>query len=511
MKSSIKTKFSKYLLAKEYIAGLEITDSFLRFILFDPIKKDKIILAYETDLEPGIVNNGELQKPEILKNILLNLRNNLALKKIKNLYTILSLQSSVVYYKIFDLPTVDYKSIISAVQLNMKMLSPIPYDKSYSDWELMETPFKNDSFKLRVLSVFAEKRVIDPYLKVLNESRFLPLVVEFNGLSLWRFFSQYNIFDQDNKNALGIYITSNGLEFILGNKKGLEFNFFQDWKNALRMLHSDSAEVESGVLSKENFIKIFNDNLQKVITFYFTRFQESVEKVVLLTPIYFDDLKKIIEEKFNLVVENPIFKIKDINPSYFVAGGAAIRGLIPRADDVGVSLMEVGTEDEYKTRRTLNFINLWLKIIIEVGIVMFLLSIGLNIFLNYTREDVLHDKNTISVQLDNSQLEILSKEAKDFNASLAQAIEAKNNTKDWSAVFDAWEKAGQNIKIKSLIIPGLESNFSFDGFAPSQAEMLKFRDNLIESGYYNNLDIPLQSIIQQKNQVEFNLKGKIQL
>jgi Tfp pilus assembly PilM family ATPase len=504
-------KISKYLIAKEYIGGLEITDYFLRFVLFDPVKKDKIILSFELELDPEIVVNGELKKPEILKDNLIKLRNHPALKKIKNLYIILTLQSNVVYYKIFDLPTVDYKSIISAVSLNMKMLSPIPFEKSYSDWELMDTPIKNNSFELKVLSVFAEKRMIDPYLDVLNKTRFNPLVVEFNGLSLWRFFSHYNIFEREDKNYLGIYINSNGLEFILGNKKGLEFNFFQSWKDAMRNIVLNATEVKEGVLTRDNFIKIFNDNFQKVITFYFTRFQESIEKVFLTTPVYFDDLKSVIEDKFNLTVENSISKIKNINPNFFISTGSALRGLISRADDISVSLMAIGTEDEYRTRRNLNFINLWLKIITEVGVVMLLLTIGLNIFMNYTKTDVLKDKEKLSIQFDRSQLENLSNKAKDFNVNLLQAIEAKNNTKDWFLVFDSWNKAKNDIVLKNWIIPGVNTVFSFDGLAPNQSEMIKFRDNLSESGYFTDLDVPLQSIVQQKTQVEFNLKGKIKL
>ncbi len=45
----------------------------------------------------------------------------------------------------------------------MKMLSPIPFEQVYSDWEIMEKPIKSDSFKLRVFAVFAEKKIIDPY------------------------------------------------------------------------------------------------------------------------------------------------------------------------------------------------------------------------------------------------------------------------------------------------------------------------------------------------------------
>ncbi|HOD96759.1 MAG: hypothetical protein WC579_01150 [Candidatus Paceibacterota bacterium] len=511
MKISPPSKIHKHLIAKEYIGGLEITDTALHFLLFDPYKTDKIILSFESDLEPGTVIKGELKKPEALKEVLLNLRRQPALKKIKNLYTILSLESNIVYYKIFDLPTVDRNSILSAVELNTRMLSPIPFDRVYSDWELIDKPIKSDSFKLRVFSVFAEKTIVDAYVKVLDEVGIMPLAVEFNGLSLLRFFSHYNIFDNLEKNYLGIYISANGLEFILGSKNSLEFNFFQTWQDAFNVLGLDSSELQKGIISKENFIKIFDDNLQKVITFYFTRFQESIEKVILVTPLHFDDLSNLIRDRYNLNVENPISKIKDITPGYYFATGAALRGLIPRVDDVGVSLMAVGTEEEYRRSRTTNFLGLWLKIIVEVGVVLLLISIGLNIFLSYSKTNVMKDKELLSIQFDRAQLEKLSQQSKEFNANIAQAIEAKKFVKDWAPVFEAWQQAAENIHFKSLIIPGAENNFSFNGWTTSQSEMIKFRDALLESGYFTDLDIPLQSIIQQKNKVEFNLKGKIKL
>ncbi|MDD3614506.1 MAG: hypothetical protein PHF40_02220 [Candidatus Pacebacteria bacterium] len=511
MKISSTSKINKYLTAKEYVGGLEISDTSLHFVLFDSYKTDEIILSFESDLEPGIIVKGELKDPAALKVVLLNLRHHPALKKIKNLYVILSLESNTVYYKIFDLPTVDYKSIVSAVELNMRMLSPIPFDRVYSDWELIDKPIKSDSFKLRVFSVFAEKTLVDPYVKVLNEARLMPLAVEFKGLSLIRFFSHYNLFESLEKNYLGIYISANGLEFVLGSKDALEFNFFQTWPDAFNALGLDSSELQKGILTKENFMRVFDDNLQKVITFYFTRFQESIEKVVLVTPLYFDDLANLIQDKYNLNVENPIPIIKEINPGLYFAAGAALRGLIPRVDDVSVSLMAVGTEEEYRRSRTANFLGLWLKVITEVGVFLLLISIGLNVFLSYTKNSVTDDKNLLSIQFDRSHLEELSQQAKEFNANIAQALEAKKFTKDWASVFEAWQQSAENIYFKSLIIPGLETNFSFNGWTISQSEMIKFRDALQQSGYFIDLDIPLQSIIQQKNKVDFNLKGKIKL
>jgi len=507
------SKLTKYLLAKEYIGGLEISDAFVHFVLFDPRETDKIILTFESELEPGVVANGELKKPDVLRNILLNLRHHPNIKKIKHLYTILSLQSNLVYNKIFDLPTVDYKSIMSAVELNMKMLSPIPFEKVYSDWEILEKPIKSDSFKLRVFSVFAEKRVVDPYIEVLNQANIIPLATEFAALSLERVFSTYNIFEHDDKNYLGIYLSSNGMDFVIGNKKGMEFNFFQDWKDALHALSLADNPSQEMVLTKDNFLKIFNDTLQKIITFYFTRFQESIEKVILLSPIYFDELKHIIEERFNLVVENPVNKIPQVNPAYYIALGAALRGLIPRADDVSVSLMAIGTEQEYRTSRTINFVNFWLKAVAEVLIIVLIVSLGFNVFLQYTKRNISNDKKMISANFDPAKLSDLNQKAHEFNLNVGKALEAKANTKDWSKVFENFYNISRanNITLKSWIIPLVDLPFSFNGISDTQTHMIQFRDGLLSSGNFTDLDIPLQSIIQQKNQVEFNLKGKIKL
>lgn len=504
-------KLIKYLLAKEYIGGLEINDSFLHFFLFDPHDPNKVIFNYEAEIEEGVVVEGVLKKPEILKQILLTIRRQPSLKKIKHLYVILTLPSNIVYNKIFDLPTVDYKSVMSAVELNMKMFSPIPFEKVYSDWEIMEKPIKSDSFKLRVFSVFAEKNIIDPYISVLNEVKIIPLATEFSALSLWRTFSHYDIFKQEDKNYLSVYINSNGLEFFIGNKRGIEFNFYQTWKDALHSLGGE--EGKPLVLTQENFIKIFSDLLQKVITFYFTRFQEPIEKVILLTPIYFEQLKSIIENKFNLMVENPTERIKQTTPAQFVALGAALRGLIPRADDVSVSLMAIGTEQEYRLSRTINFVNFWLKAIAEVLLIILIVTIGFNVFLNYSKKTALADREMISSNFNPAQLQELNQKAEEFNSAVEKAVEAKSYVKDWSAVFNYFYSAAKdnNIFTKSWVIPGPEITFSYNGSTSNQSSMLKFRDQLLESGHFLDLEIPLQSILQQKNQVEFNLKGKIKL
>ncbi len=125
----------------------------------------------------------------------------------------------------------------------------------------------------------------------------------------------------------------------------------------------------------------------------------------------------------------------------------------------------------------------------------------------------MNDHQMISSNFDPVQLQELNQKAQEFNFWIKSALEAQQYTKDWYPLFNAFFTASHenDISLKALTIPGVEANFSYNGLSPNQTSMIKFRDELEASGHFINLEIPLQSIIQQKNRVEFNLKGKVRL
>ncbi|HOX21378.1 MAG TPA: hypothetical protein PKZ02_00140, partial [Candidatus Paceibacterota bacterium] len=216
--------FSRYFITKEYIGGLSFRDGNLNFLLFAPDASKKILATFEAELPEGTVVEGVLQKPEALKPILDSLRHSPALRKIKHLYLIVSLESGTVYHKVFDLPQVEAVELAAAVELNLKMLSPIKFEESYSDWELMGDIISHDSFKYRINSVFAKKEIVDPYLKILGETDFIPLAVEFNAFGLWRLFNENNLLDE-SKSYLIAFLSSDGLDFSVVKKAGLQFSY----------------------------------------------------------------------------------------------------------------------------------------------------------------------------------------------------------------------------------------------------------------------------------------------
>lgn len=501
-------KITKYFIAKEYIGGISFTDSSLHFLLFSPKDQKKIIASFEADLPQGVIVEGELKKPEFLKPILEGLHRSSELKKIKHLYVVVSLESGTVFHKIFDLPQMGSKELMGAVQLNMKMLSPIKFDEVYSDWEAMGEQYVGQELKFRIMSIFGKKTIVDPFVNVLTETGFIPLAVEFQALSLWRLFNSFNLL-ADQKSHLVILLSAEGLDFAVIKDTGLQFNYFQTWQGALQASPVVAPEASRGVLSKEAFTKIFTDELRRVFAFYLNRFQEGIASVFLFSPVNQEDLVKIVEGDFHLMVqrETPQF---GYSPGFFAVAGSAIRGLIPRVDDMGVSLMSVGTQEEYRRRRSLSFINLWSKVAVVIFIILAASSFGVNFFLGTMSKSLLGDLSNLNMRVDEQKLKNLQDEATIFNKAVDQAVAVENSVHDWSGFFQFWQDNGPEIKTKEFIISSLETPVTFNGWVNTQSKMIDFKNKMLDTvEYFSGVDIPLQSIIQDKNGVEFNLNFTI--
>lgn len=504
----INTKnLSQYLISKEYIGGIAINDQSVYFVIFAPNSDKKILTKIEAEIPEGAIVEGEIKNAELLKPILEGMRRSAELAKIKNLYVTLSLKSGLIYHKILDLPQMDPKELVGAIDLNIKMISPIKFDEAYSDWELMGTVTKGGAINYRVSAVFGKKTLIDPYLKILSETGFLPLAVEFNGLSVWRLFSSSDLIKKENQNNLIATISSDGLDFSVVKSSGLQFSYFQSWQNIIRISPFLSAEGRRGNLSQSDFLRIVTEETRKVINFYFNHFQESIADACVLSPIYAEEITKILEQQFSLSVN----KLPDLgySPNYFIASGAGLRGLISRIDDVGVSLMEVGTEQEYRRRRIINFVGLWGNIINVTALVLAIVFIGVNLFFGVMKKDFAAEADNLTIQLNKEKFNELKEKVTEFNISLNNITQASQQVNDWSGFFKWWADNGKELGIQKFIINSPDSLISFRGWTNTEEKLLDFKSKLENSSNFSEVDVPLASVIKQRNGVEFNLNFRI--
>lgn len=503
---------NRYLTGKEYVAGLSLTDSSFNFLLLDQTNPSKVLIQFQAEIEPGVIQNGELKKPEVLKTLLETCRHQPELKKIKNLFVILTLPTNLIYQKIFELPLLDPSALLSAINLNLQMLSPIKFEDAYVDWEIIEGLAKEDSLKTKIFSVFAKKELIDPYLEVFSQAKIFPLAVEFHGLSLWRLFENKKLLADSLKNYLLIFLSAEGLEFLVAKKTNLQFCYSKSWQEAIQISGLVGPEIAQGVLTKENFLKIFSEELSRVINFYLTHFGEPIQEIFLLTPAYYEELKNLIESQFSLKVSNPLPSL-GFSPAFLISAGAALRGTISRVDDIGVSLMPVGTEEEYRQRRALIFFNFWTKVVATFFIIFSLAFLGTFLFTTALEKTLKEDLANLKLRLDREKLAQLEKQAKEFNENVSLALKTKEQVQDWAGFFELWQNLAESegVGLRKLVISSLEAPVSFSGWTNTQERMVNFKDKLAEkTDYFKNVDIPLKSIIFQKNGVEFNLNFKIE-
>ncbi|HOX21377.1 MAG TPA: hypothetical protein PKZ02_00135, partial [Candidatus Paceibacterota bacterium] len=164
----------------------------------------------------------------------------------------------------------------------------------------------------------------------------------------------------------------------------------------------------------------------------------------------------------------------------------------------------------YRRRRTLSFLNLWTKIIFTTLILLIAVSFGVKTFFNVTEKSLAESSGNLNLKIDSQKLTELETSAKNFNSVVGQAIAAQSNTKDWSGFFRAWQAAGPDVQVQRMLVKSSDFLVSLSGWVNTQEKMLSFKNKLAEATeYFSDVDIPLASIIQQKNGVEFNLNLKI--
>ncbi len=500
-------KIIKYLTPKEIISGISISDNDVKIVLFDNNDKDKKVkIKLEAELEDGIIEDGLLKKPDELREVLVSLRNSPELSKFKQMNAVLSLASGSVYHKTFSLPAVSSQDFSTAVELNIKMISPIKFEESYFDWELLQAD-KENGLDYKISAVFAKKEVVDPFLRVLKESGFFPLVVEFSAMSVWRLFNDGGLIpDKNGDSCLIVLITSEGIDFSAMNKNGLQFNYFQEWKKAVRA--SIGEGISEGELSREQFFKVLNEEARKVFSFFVNRFSGKLSCFYLFSPAYGEALEQVVAKQFNLPVSKKPISF-DFSPGFFAASGAAIRGAINRVDDVSISLMEVGTEEEYRRRRYLSFFSFWNKMVILIFSLMMAASFGIWLFFNVSENNFRNDLNNLNLRIDNEQFQELKNVAQESNKLISGAVSVSDRTRDWTGFFKFWQEQASEIGINKLSISSADSVIQFRGWTNTEQRMIDFKNNINKSEFFSEAEVPIQSIIKQANGVEFTLSFKI--
>lgn len=114
------------------------------------------------------------------------------------------------------------------------------------------------------------------------------------------------------------------------------------------------------------------------------------------------------------------------------------------------------------------------------------------------------------------QTSIITKNSRGFdnkisgiNHQINAALSIQNNYKAWSPLIkDIAEKTPADITLNLIAINGDGKAVQIKGTAKYRENLLEFKKELENSGKYNNIDLPLQNILQKEN-INFDISVKL--
>lgn len=464
----------KFLTREEPIAGLEISDSYIRLALLsvreekEKGKKERkkiteIKFLKEKSLQEGVVIGGEVKnKTAFIKTLADFLKETKPAVK----YAVVSILSSNIYSRIYSFPkSVTGDKLEDSMNLAIGFQLPVKPEDVYLDWE------KIDGEKNEIFLATIPKPIINDYLEALTAAGLRTVAVEFYPMSISR----------------AIDVPAEGAFLMVAANKEESCVFVLDG-NSIKLNRFVPAEF-------------LENEMGKIIDFYEAENNVSVSGII-----------NIEKEKEKIKIISPFSEneeIKKDGSKWIIALGAAIRGIMPRSSDIIVSLMPVGTEEAYDNQKAITFSEFISNITIGLAVFFSAAFIGVWIMMISLQQNF---SNRLSI-LDSRPAQgagDLESRAMAFNDLTGKANSILGKLPRWSIALE---------ELKSRVAPGILINsfssslpadaINMAGTAQTRPQLNLFKKTLEESPMFMEIKLPLTNLEQKENipfSVSFRLK-----
>ncbi|MEI7498441.1 MAG: pilus assembly protein PilM [Candidatus Falkowbacteria bacterium] len=305
--------WSNIFIPTEAIAGVELSDTGLRFVLLKNNRQGKTNLAtqaFEPISDTDLVGD-QIINPENLKTSVANLAEKT--KKFSRLI-ILSIPNDFVYQKQLVLPQIiDDTQLEESISLTANFHLPLPPQELYVSWQRYNLPTQT----LAIIAT-AQRQKIDIIRNIFSQAGFHIVAIEYHGLSLARSIvlpsgsSWLGIFRGHNTTSLSLFKGAiPWLNHVVSKENNTDAHIGEDLGRLAKFAESENAPLH-------DYFCITEDNTQKTKQNFTT---------IKLLPIIEDQTK--------------------LTEKWAVAFGAAMRGISPRQQDNNISLTEISTQMAY--------------------------------------------------------------------------------------------------------------------------------------------------------------------
>ncbi len=481
MKFNIR-KIISFLNPKPPIAGVEISDFYLRFVYL----KNTKLMNLDIRLTPGVIKDGKVIQKDKLKDAFFKLKQKLGKEAKKLPHIIIAIPSSSIFIQTFNLPFLAPEKVPEAAKLNMQMISPLPIEEAYADWDMLGENLR--SSQITFLSVFTEKNNIDIIVSSAREVGFVVVAIEPSVFALERAVGDSDTEYNKSDFHILLNVTNDGMDFAGILNKKVHFDYFISWLS----MYEGATEISPQVF--ENTVSRYT---QQVLNFAMSNNGTSPKELILVASEFHDEIKTIIEKNFRIkVIPQDLFATGKLYASWGVSYGAYLRGLIPRGEDELISLTSLGTNEEFRQSQLIHFLKICRNIFAAYGatlVIIFFLSL---IFL---QSQLGRNKLTpvqALAQADLVELSNLKLQAKDFNDSVSMILSAQGTqVKIYPYINDMIGALTPEILLSQIDFQSISSPFVISGTASNDNAIKNFKQALENIPSFTKVDFPLNSRI----------------
>ncbi len=166
--------------------GIDISDRSLKIV---KLKKKRGVFDLacwgETEIEPGIIEKGEVKDKERLAQEIKKSLTNLKGDSLKTKYVIVSLPEEKTFLQVVQMPKMKEEELKKSVFYEAENYIPLPVEDVYLDCQEIK-PIQNSIDHLDVLINALPKKIVDPYVFSLKKAGLSPRVLEIESQAIIR-------------------------------------------------------------------------------------------------------------------------------------------------------------------------------------------------------------------------------------------------------------------------------------------------------------------------------------
>ncbi len=484
-----------FLKAQVISGGLEISDLELRFAYFDGRRWQMVGLK----LPAGVVSGGKILDNEQLVQVLKRLKLEVFRGKSKKnkVPVVLSLSSLGVYTQAFSLPMLKGATLEEAIELNVKMASPMDQAMVYSGYQVIGED--KEKGKVDILAAFIAKDIVDGFQKALTEAGFLVIAVESRSMSLVRLMRQQGIGISRHDSYAVMVLDNENLDFVILRGGQFYFEYISSW-----------SELKGGgrEISLTDFRSTITRNLRQVINYYSQHWPEKIQEVILVAVGLQDEVKKIVADNFSLEVKDLQLRFdQPISAEWFFALGGGLRATMSRGGDEDLSLLGLSARDEYRQERIESFFGFWrvaIPVFLSLLLVFFLSGF---VFLREMDKSLTKEVGGGEGDARITELNELRAQAEEFNRDIAMIASIRKVDR---AKLPPLEKLNSLVSKNSLTFTRFafrDFNVSliFYGEARSRDNVISFIEDVKKDKQFSDVRFSLTDIKETAQGFSFSI------